>query len=269
MHFFNEIIWNVEPEIFSLWGFAIRWYGLLFALSFVIGQYILLHIFKQEGRYERDIDKLMLYMVIGTVVGARLGHCLFYDPLVYLQDPVRILYIREGGLASHGATIGILFALWLYQHNTFGISYLWLLDRVVIAIALGGAFIRFGNLMNSEIIGIPTDLPWGFVFKNNPDSGFVARHPAQLYESISSLLLFFLLYSLYKKYGSDFPRGLSFGIFLIVLFGLRFCYEFIKENQVAFENNFYLNMGQILSIPLICIGVFILYRAVLDMRNLT
>jgi len=267
----NPIVWNVSPEIFDFGFFALRWYGLLFALGFVFGQRILTRIYKAEGRTEQDVDVITLYMIVGTVLGARLGHCLFYEPEVYLNDPIRILKIWEGGLASHGATIGILLSLFLFSRK-YKFDYLWVLDRIVIVVALGGALIRLGNLFNSEIIGKPTTLPWAFKFERNHEiingvqASLQPRHPAQLYESISSFLLFLFLYFLWNRRKSLTPRGLLFGLFVVILFSLRFVYEFLKENQVDKEdyllNTIGMNIGQLLSIPLIIIGLFILVRAI-------
>ncbi|GAB3535349.1 prolipoprotein diacylglyceryl transferase [Pontibacter brevis] len=259
MSIFNYIPWNVDPEIFSIGPLSIRWYGLLFALGFVIGQRILTKIYVAEGRTEGDVDVITLYMIIGTVVGARLGHTLFYAPDYYLSNPIEILKIWEGGLASHGATIGILFALWLFSRRQ-RFDYMWVLDRIVIVVALGGALIRLGNLMNSEIFGRPTDLPWGFIFYRSAEYSQVPRHPTQLYESLSVFLLFVVLYWLWNKYKAALPRGLLFGLFVTFLFSFRFLVEFLKENQEAFEDEMALNMGQILSIPLILVGLFILFK---------
>ena len=264
MDILAAITWNVSPDIFSFeipflkQTLTVRWYGLLFALAFLVGQYIILKIFKAEGKPESDVDALTLYMIIATLVGARLGHCLFYQPEYYLKNPVEILKVWEGGLASHGATVGILLGIYLYTRGRVGQSYLWMLDRIVIVVALGGAFIRMGNLFNSEIIGKPTDLPWGFIFVKLNEN--FSRHPAQLYEAISCVLLFLLLYGLWNKTKEKTPEGRLFGIFVVVLFGLRVVYEFFKENQVDFENGLPLNMGQILSIPMVLIGVWILWR---------
>lgn len=265
MNIISYITWNIDPEIFSIGPLSVRWYGLLFALGFVIGQQILSKIYVAEGRTEGDVDVITLYMIVGTVIGARLGHTLFYDPEYYLSNPIEILKIWEGGLASHGATLGILFALWLFSRRQ-KLDYLWVLDRIVIVVALGGALIRLGNLMNSEIIGKPTDVPWAFKFLRNNEviNGVAAsvdpRHPTQLYESLSVFLLFVLLYWLWKKYKSALPRGLLFGIFVTALFTFRFFVEFLKEDQVEKEATMALNIGQLLSIPLILIGLFILFR---------
>lgn len=258
MSFLSYIQWNVDPEIIRLGAVALRWYGLLFASGFVAGQYIMSNIFKIEGKSEADLDALLVIMILSTIIGARLGHCLFYAPDYYLANPIKILYMWEGGLASHGATIGILTGLWYYTRSRPDQSWLWILDRIVITVALGGCFIRLGNLMNSEIIGLPTEVPWAFVFEKVDQ---LPRHPAQLYESISCLFLFFFLYFLYMKYKTKTPEGLLFGIFLVVCFGLRFFYEFLKENQEAFEEGMFLNMGQILSIPLVLFGIWVIYRS--------
>ena len=263
---FLSIIWDVTPEIFSIpvpiiGSITVRWYGLLFALCFLVGQNIMVRIYKQEGKDILELDQLMIYMVLSTVIGARLGHCLFYQPEYYLADPIRILKVWEGGLASHGAGIGIFTGLWLYTKSTPNTGYLWLLDRVAIITASAGGFIRTGNFFNSEIIGIPTDLPWGVVFVQNLSAGQDPRHPAQMYEAISCFILFAILIFLYLKYKEKTPKGLLFGIFLSWIFTLRFCYEFLKENQVAFEDGMTLNMGQILSIPLVLTGLFFITKA--------
>ncbi|GAB4322812.1 MAG: prolipoprotein diacylglyceryl transferase [Bacteroidales bacterium] len=253
----NAIVWNVDPELLRIGSFAIRWYGVLFALGFVFGYIIMLKIFKREGVPQALLDTLTTYMVVGTVVGARLGHCLFYEPDYYLSNPVKILYIWEGGLASHGAAIGILLALWLFSRKS-GKSWLWILDRIVIVVALAGFFIRTGNLMNSEIYGIETSLPWGFVFIRWNET--VPKHPTQIYEGLSYLLIFIFLWRLYLAKGKNLTEGRLFGWFLVVLFSVRFLIEFIKEPQVEFETTMLLNMGQLLSLPFITAGIILLIR---------
>jgi phosphatidylglycerol---prolipoprotein diacylglyceryl transferase len=396
MSILNYLIWNGSPEIFKIGTFALRWYGLFFALGFLISQQLLYYMYRKEGKPERDVDTLTIYMVIATIIGARLGHIIFYQPEIILENPLGIFLPFEfnpfrftglQGLASHGAAIGILFALWLYSRYSItfsksdadlaakpgqegkvvkkvrrglfiqrrdlpGQSYLQVLDRIVILVALTGALIRLGNFYNSEIIGKPTDASYGVVFVNRlteaidnrqedmgdivesivyhqndslpkqaggriPLSVYVffkpgvteldarplmyfardmayrledyfdgqqefnfeialqkdgnlgarlnvvgiARHPAQLYESISSFLLFVVLFLIWARYKVNLPKGRIFGVFLVVLWSLRFAYEFLKENQEAFEDNLPLNMGQILSIPLIIIGIFILINS--------
>ncbi|MCS6823992.1 MAG: prolipoprotein diacylglyceryl transferase [Cytophagaceae bacterium] len=357
------INWDVSPEIFSLGFLSIRWYGLLFASGFLIGYFLMIKMYKQEGKSEQYVEVLTTYMVIATVIGARLGHCLFYEPEYFLANPIEILYVWQGGLASHGATIAILIALYLYTRKYKDQSYLYVLDRIVITIALAGACIRIGNLMNSEIIGEPTQLPFGFVFvhsaeerllwentneesltryikavdfdskgrdttingrkflilnmalelrksglteasmnqylqqnikpilaldeephdKNDhiwvPDNADlkvhfttskngnpvinaevygIPRHPAQLYEALSCIALFILLYTLYNRTKAHTPEGRIFGLFLTILFTTRFLFEFLKESQVPFEDQMPLNMGQLLSLPFILTGIIIL-----------
>ena len=351
------IIWDVQPEIIPDSSIPLRWYGLMFAAAFLFGQYFITKIFKAEGKSEKDVDALTYYMIGATIIGARLGHCLFYQPEIYLNDPISILKVWEGGLASHGATVGIIFAMWLYSRNRPDQSWLWILDRIVIVVALGGMFIRTGNLMNSEILGKPGNHPWSMVFVEpfqntlktyegeriehisfskshtadttidgkvyapihvdlvfvrdrmpgsseqaflqssipsmikasngeeeqlyyNPQlaqvkSGFddkgrktlqlrlfgLLRHPAMIYEAISCFILFVLMYRYWNRNVGKVQEGRIFSVFVIVLFTLRFFYEFLNENQVAFESGLTFNMGQNLSIPMVLVGIFILVRS--------
>lgn len=377
---FEFIVWTANPEVFSWDNWSPRWYGLLFAAGFLISQQILFYIFRKEGHKESDVETLTVFMVIATILGARLGHVLFYEPAKYLSNPLDILKIWEGGLASHGAAIGILFALFLYSNYDIkfdftkfkgqmkrqkrpGQSWLWVVDRIVIVVALTGGLIRFGNFMNSEIIGKPTNSDYGVVFGHSlieilentqgiesvaieasdqadlrPEStefgsdespyrpitatitfeeasyqeaeiknyletqvksimtryasvrehiyepsatplnyelsqqrgAYVAevqtfgipRHPAQLYESGTTFLVFLLLLFLWSQMKEKTPEGLFLGLFLIFVFGLRFVHEFFKENQVDWEGNLPLNMGQWLSIPLVLIGFYLLFVVV-------
>jgi phosphatidylglycerol---prolipoprotein diacylglyceryl transferase len=369
----NYIIWDMSPEIFRIGFLSIRWYGLLFASGFLLGHWIVSNIFKIEGKSEEDLGWLFIYMIVSTVVGARLGHCLFYQPEIYLANPIEILKVWEGGLASHGAAVGILIALLLYsrKRKKTGQTFLWTVDRVVIVVALGGALIRMGNLMNSEIIGKPSDFAASFVFANTLDQSVdsfmdnenvnttgitsaqlvkitptrtaqkdtvvrkttytplkvtfyfkksadnaqieafmseimaripmdrniadhynflqkaprltseregsykaysfeiygIPRHAAQLYEALSSFLLFIILLALYYRYKAKTPQGLFFGIFMIWIFTLRFFYEFLKENQVEFENKMDYNMGQLLSIPAVLIGVVVIVIALMNAQK--
>jgi phosphatidylglycerol---prolipoprotein diacylglyceryl transferase len=351
---YSFILWNVSPEIFSIMGFPLVWYGLLFASAFLIGAQLMSWMYKREGKNPRDIESLIIYILIGTVIGARLGHCFFYEPAYFLAHPFQILNLRGGGLASHGGAIGIFLALLLYWRKHPNQGYLYLLDRMVIGVALGGCLIRTGNLMNSEIIGKPTDAPTAFLFVNGIDKSItdnfgvlvhhitlrkvdtvlqeqgvtaqpievtmhmsslgngnvndllnggikealknssdyyegkfvvpdeikfsestnesgkktilftmyaVARHPSQVYEAVSCLILFFILLAMYLSHNGNVPEGRIFGWFIIVVFGLRFGYEFLKENQVSFESNMDFNMGQLLSIPLVLIGLVFLIRS--------
>ena len=365
----SYLIWNGSPEIFSIdaLSFSLRWYGLLFALGFLISQQILYYMFKKEGKPEKDVETLTIYMIITTIISARLGHIIFYQPEMIWQDPLGIFlpfqfsptfrFTGLQGLASHGAAFGILFALWLYSRKKKpGQNYMQTLDRIVILVALTGALIRMGNFFNSEIIGKPTDSPMGVVFinrvseaimdkdsKNNPvesisiikdkdlpegpngrvpiliylffkpntsieqvkgylnstvknylsHSAFsefvqqspmdalkyhtveekpgvyvakistigIARHPAQLYESISCVALFAFLFWYWSRYKEKLPEGRIYGLFMIILWSLRFAYEFLKEPQEAFETTLPLFMGQILSIPLVIVGIIVLMRS--------
>ncbi|RTQ50666.1 prolipoprotein diacylglyceryl transferase [Hymenobacter gummosus] len=264
------IPWDVSPIIAQLGPFALRWYGLLFAAGFIIGSFILTHIYKAEKVSPRWVDVITIYMLIGTVLGARLGHVLFYDPDHYLSNPLEILKIWEGGLASHGATLGILLAVWLFARNN-KFDYLWVLDRIVIVVATGGMCIRLGNLMNSEIIGKQTDVPWAFKFVRYNEihntRGPIPQelhHPTQIYEALFCLLLFVLLYALWNRWKASAPRGFLFGLFVTLLFSFRFLVEFLKENQEGFESTWALaplNMGQVLSIPLVLVGLAVLFTA--------
>lgn len=313
------ITWAPDPEIFEIFGMGIRWYGLLFASSFVFGYLLIKKIFDREGIPLKVLDSLTMYMVIGTVVGARLGHCLFYEPEYYLSNPFQILNLRQGGLASHGSAIGILVSLFLFarKHKK---PFLWIVDRIVIVVALAGALIRTGNFVNSEIVGSFTLSPVAMVFENTPawsrlgtqrineyvnyspekkkiTEDFLAknkailpenmglssvnsflnlskdlqqyylkeknmpRYPAQVFEAIACFIIFALLLFLFfkKKYG-DRP-GFLLGLFMILIFGFRFFIEFIKEVQVDFEMGMPLNMGQILSIPFVAVGIWLVLRA--------
>lgn len=351
------LIWNVDPEIFSFGERSIRWYGLLFASGFLIGQQIMVRIFKKEvskdekhqKQAEKDVETLTIYLVVATIIGARLGHVLFYEPDKYLANPLDILKIWEGGLASHGAAIAIFVAMWLFaRKRSKDWTFLRVADRIAIVVAFTGCLIRFGNMMNSEIYGNPTNSNYGVIFTqtstnvilsgNSPvidvsyekgekiDSGQfvpvitviefeagleeeqkkvfiernmanmftgqyqylsdhltfdygvaikyelnmgiarvqmlgVPRHPTQLYESFTSILLFLILIYLWNLRREKTPNGFLFGIFLIYLFTFRFIHEFFKENQVNFEDQIPLNMGQWLSIPLVVAGLIILYRS--------
>lgn len=248
------ITWDVSPHIFSIGSFEVRWYGLMFAFSFYFGYLIVRNMFRKEGIAENKLDKLATWMIVATIIGARLGHTLFYQPEHYLRHPLDILKIWEGGLASHGAAISIVLALWWFARKEKW-DFLWLMDRIVIAVALAGFFIRMGNLFNSEIYGNPTTLPWGFVFTSVDE---IPRHPSQLYEALSYLSIFILLLWYYRKSGGKPARGIIFGWFLILIFGVRILIEFLKEPQVMFEQTMVLNMGQWLSIPLVVAGIAVL-----------
>ena len=258
------IHWNINPVIFQLGSHEIRWYGLLFAGGFFFGYLIMGKFFKIEKVPEILLDKITLYTAVGTILGARLGHCLFYEPAYYLSNPLEIIKVWHGGLASHGAAVGILLALWIFSKKVHK-PFLWTMDRVVVVVALAGFLIRMGNLMNSEIYGVETSLPWGFIFENRGE--IVPKHPTQVYEGLSYLLIFILLYWIYMKNKGKVLNGLLFSLFLILVFTARFIIEFIKEPQVGFEENMSLNMGQLLSIPLVVAGFLILFL-IFRKRNL-
>lgn len=258
------IIWDVNPELFHIGSWPVRWYGLLFAMSFLFGVQIMTYIFKVEEKPRADLDPLLMTMVISSVVGARLGHFLFYEPWVFIQNPLQIITPPYAGLASHGGVIGSIIGLLLYSRRSSnkatGQTFLWVIDRICITAALFGVFVRFGNLMNSEIFGKPSNVPWAFVFLRDHEFSQVPRHPTQLYESLSCLLLFFILFWYWKTYRKQSVPGTMLGISLVWVFSLRFVWEFFKENQVAFEDIMTLNMGQILSVPAITLGLILLMR---------
>ncbi len=272
----NSIVWNVDPELFSIGPLHIRWYGLLWAIGIWLALVVVQKLYKNEKLPDAWVDKLFMYTVIGTIVGARLGHCFFYEwkPLdepvtflgmtftygnYYLSHPWELLYVWRGGLASHGGAIGILIALYLFNKKVSHKGFLWGMDRLVIGAALTGAAIRLGNLMNSEIYGSTTDLPWGFIFVR--DGQTQPMHPTQIYEMLYCLVTFAIVWWLYWKKQAYKQTGLIFGVFLIGIFGTRFLLEFIKLNQEAFEAGMLLNMGQILSIPFIVWGVWLIYNS--------
>ncbi len=260
-----QISWDANPEIFSIGNMAVRWYGLFWALSFYIGYEIITRIFKNENIPTKRADSLLIYMAAGSIIGARLGHCFFYDWDYYSKNLVEVLYVWQGGLASHGGAIGILFALWLYVRKYSKLGFFWVIDRLVIPISLAAFFIRMGNLMNSEIYGIQTALPWGFIFESRGE--VVAKHPTQIYEGLAYVILFASLLALYLKRHKKLPPGFIAGLFAVFMFTARFLIEFIKEPQSAFEENMLLNMGQILSIPLIIIGIVFLVYAYRKQRK--
>ena len=283
----NYITWDVDPVLFSLGPLQVRWYGLLWALGFLIGYFVMRGIYRREKMTDDSLDKLLVYMLLSTVIGARLGHCLFYEPKEYLANPISMLYIWEGGLASHGGAIGILVGLWLYvrsynkskkeKDNLQKINYIWILDRIVVAVCLVGALIRVGNVMNHEIYGTPTSLPWGFVFMRGaeqfcgtfdnytpctswasccPPSEWLPCHPTGLYEAFFCLVAMgILLWMYYKRDLGHKQPGLMFGTFLVIIFGSRILIEFLKNVQVAFEENMAFDMGQWLSVPFVVIGI--------------
>ena len=253
------IHWNPSPEIFQLGPIAVRWYGLLFASGFLIGYYIGEKMLKSENVSQKWVDSLFFYMIIATVVGARLGHVFFYGWEYYSKHLAEIPMVWKGGLASHGGAIGIIVAMYIHSRLVTKRSILWTLDRMAVPTALAGAFIRLGNLMNSEIYGVQTSLPWGFIFLRNQET--LPKHPTQLYEAICYLIGFGILMYLFWRTRSRYKPGLLMGAFFVLVFVPRFLIEFIKEDQETFEATMALNMGQWLSIPFILAGIYFIYRA--------
>ena len=269
MYLLSYIDWNVSPVLLPLGPIALRWYSLCFLATFVIGFYIMRDVFRSEGKSEEDLNSLVNYMVLGTLIGARLGHCLFYDPGFYLSNPLEMVKFWHGksfgisGLSSHGGALGIFSALYIYTRKR-EIPYIWMLDRIVIPTALGGLFIRLGNLFNSEIVGIPTEVPWAFVFTRIDN---LPRHPAQLYESLGYGLIFVMLYTLYKRLRRESPDGLLLGLFTLFAFAYRFFIEFVKERQANYGQDLPLSVGQLLSVPLVILGIFLVARAIQSARK--
>lgn len=259
------LYWNVNPEIFHIGGFSLRYYSVLFALAFLSSYFVLSSVFKRENVPDRFFQKLVIYVFVGTVIGARLGHTFFYEFSYYKHHILEIILpftYEKGkfeltgyqGLASHGGAIGILIAVALYCRK-YKQSFLWVVDRLGIVIALSAFFIRLGNFFNSEIIGRPASVAWAVIFRR-VDS--VPRHPAQLYEAVLYFGIFWVLWFIYSKYMPKLRAGFLFGLFLTTLFTVRFFVEFIKENQEPFENRMAMNLGQLLSIPFIIFGLYLI-----------
>ena len=257
----SYIVWDFDPIIytFNIFGYKlpITWYGLMFAMAFLVGQQVFGYIFKTEGKPSSDLDSLTVYMVLGTVIGARVGHYVFYEWELLFSDPFRwfvsMIIPPFAGLASHGASIAIPIALYLYSRKKPDQPFFWILDRMAIVVSFAG-LIRLGNFLNSEIYGLPTSLPWGVKFMNETDSRLlpvVPRHPTQMYEFLFCMLLFVITFLMWKYRRHLLPNGVIFCTFMILLFTFRFFVEFVKNNQSAFENDLSLNMGQLLSIPLV------------------
>jgi len=271
MSILTFIHWNVSPEFFSIGQISVRWYGLMFALGFLAGYQIMFKMFKFESSNTDWLDKLFIYTIVATIVGARLGHVFFYGWSYYSQHLIEIVlpiakgetgykFVGYQGLASHGGAIGIVLAIYFYSKKVTKRSILWTLDRLIIPTALVGAMIRTGNLMNSEIYGVATNLPWGFIFERNHET--VAKHPTQIYEALGYLLLFLSsLWIFFKAKDLKDRTGFIIGYGFTFMFVVRFLVEFIKEDQEAFEAGMALNMGQILSIPFVLGGIYLMFRA--------
>lgn len=260
------INWNLDPVIYWITdSFPLKYYGLFFITGILLAHYVVKQIYAKENIPIKNLEKLFIYVVVGIVLGARLGHCLFYDPSYYFENPLEILlpikkigdsyqFIGFQGLASHGGTIGVLIAIGIYCKK-YKTNFLWVLDKIAIVAPIVAAFIRLGNFMNSEIYGKPTNGNWGIVFQRDD---LVPRHPTQIYEAFSYLLIFGILMLIYKK-KKEKSNGLIIGVALVLIFLARFIIEFFKENQVGFEDGMTINMGQILSIPFIIIGLVLIF----------
>lgn len=247
------ISWNASPTLVKLGPLQLRWYGLMFLAGFLIGFQGMKKICQWEKKPVEKLDSLLTHLFLGTLIGARLGHCLFYEPGYYFSHPIDILKIWEGGLASHGGGIGVLIGIWLFSRKNREFPLMWILDRVAIFTVMTGGFIRIGNLMNSEIVGRPTDVPWGFVFERIDK---MIRHPTQIYESACYFLIAILAWLTYRKYKAALPPGRIFGMVMGLIFLARFVIEFFKENQEPFEASMAINMGQLLSIPFMLVGLY-------------
>lgn len=255
-----------SPSISSIGPIEPRWYGLMFAMAFMSGYFVGLKMYKDAGRSQEELDRLLIYVLVATVIGARLGHVFFYEAEFYLRNIHLIPQVWVGGLASHGAAIGIIIAMYLYAKRTANTSFMWVADRVVPGVAIGGMFIRIGNFFNSEIVGVPTDLPWAIIFKASSQLSeaerMIPRHPSMLYEAILCVIVLAVLFVIYNKYKKNPPEGSLFGAFLIMLFTGRFLIEFTKETQADFLVGAAFDMGQLLSVPFVLIGIWILWKKV-------
>jgi phosphatidylglycerol---prolipoprotein diacylglyceryl transferase len=255
-----------SPSIESFGPLQPRWYGVMFAMAFLSGYAVGLKMYRDAGRTQAELDRLLIYVIIATVVGARLGHVFFYEAEFYLRNIHLIPQVWTGGLASHGAAIGIIIAMYLYARRTPNTTFMWVADRVVPGVAIGGMFIRTGNFFNSEILGMPSDLPWAIAFHNAPSLSeadrLIPRHPSMLYEALLVLAIFIILLVIYRRYKNRPPEGALFGTFLILLFTGRFFIEFTKENLADFLAAWPLDMGQLLSIPFVMVGIWIVWKKV-------
>jgi phosphatidylglycerol:prolipoprotein diacylglycerol transferase len=253
------LYWNFDPVLLSLGPISVRWYGLLFLGAFVGGELVLIRLFKSEGVVEHNAERLLTFALIGTIIGARLAHCLFYEPNYYLAHPMAILRIWEGGLASHGGVVGMLVGLWIgHRYMRPRPGFLWLLDRVTIPAALGAVLVRVANFLNSEIVGVPTSGKWGVVFEVVDQT---PRHPAQLYEAAGYFIVFIALLTAWRRMGRNTPLGFLLGTFMVSVFMLRILAESFKVPQAAYEAGLVFTVGQMLSLPFVLLGVVILVRS--------
>ena len=265
------ILWHPSVEIFRLGGFSLRWYSLCWLIGLLLAYLIVKHLYKEQKVKNELFEPVFIYCFFGVLIGARLGHCLFYEPDYFLSSPTRFiemivparrmpdgswLFTGYEGLSSHGGVIGILIAMVIYCKQT-KLSFWFVLDNLGIACTVTGCFIRLGNLMNSEIIGKPVDLPWAFIFER---VDMQPRHPGQLYEALAYLCIFIVVWLIHKKHLEKVGTGFFFGLCLVLVFTFRFFIEFVKDVQEAFEADMLINMGQILSIPFIIIGAYCMTR---------
>ena len=253
----GHLVWNADPELVSFGPFALRWYGLLFASGFLCSYYILLRIYRRENRSEENLSSLFTYIFLGTLIGARLGNVLLYEPEFYFTHPWEIPMVWHGGLASHGGFVGVLVAIWLYVRKYRDIGYLALADRLAVPTLVTASFIRLGNFFNSEILGRPSDAPWAIVFLRVDN---LPRHPVMLYEGLVYALVAVALYVAYSKTHIDAVPGRVVGTAFAACFGARFILEFFKEDQIPIEQSLPLNMGQIYSVPFILGGLYLALR---------
>ena len=247
-------IWNPDPILFSMGSVSVYWYGVLFASAIISGFSVMNWIYKQEKKPIQQLESLQIYMLLGIVIGARLGHCFFYDPMYYLSNPLEILAIHKGGLASHGGGIGAMLATYLYVRKE-NVTFLYLLDRLVIATALFAFFVRIGNFMNSEIVGVPTHVSWSIIFSKFDT---LPRHPAQLYEAFAYLSIFLLLLFIYQFKREKIKSGFLSGLFLSLVFGARILIEFVKERQSTYTQDMFFTTGQFLSMPFFLLGIILI-----------
>ncbi|MGH8476568.1 MAG: prolipoprotein diacylglyceryl transferase [Methylococcales bacterium] len=251
-------VWNVDPVLFGWGPITVRWYGLLFAVGFFQGFVILNWMFRREGKPPGDLDDLFIYVFVGVLVGARLGHCLVYDPGFYLSHPLEILKIWQGGLASHGGALGVLVAAYVFSKRKRGYTVLGMLDRGAVPLATVAFFIRMGNLFNSEIVGVETTVPWAFVFER---VDAFARHPVQLYEALSYLLISGVMLYGYLKWVNRMADGFLIGVYMLLMFSARFYLEIFKTPQASYDADYFLSVGQWLSVPFILAGLVFIVRA--------
>ncbi|QFU21354.1 prolipoprotein diacylglyceryl transferase [Shewanella eurypsychrophilus] len=258
----DHFVWNIDPVLISFMGLKVHWYGALFATAIACGFQVMKRIYIKEKLPVESLDNLLMYCVIGIIVGARLAHCIFYDPAYYFSNPLKIFAIWEGGLASHGGGLGAILALYYYRRK-MDMPFLFLLDRLAIATAIFGFFVRMANFMNSEILGLPSSVPWAIVFER---IDMLPRHPAQLYEAIAYLLIFIGLWAIYKYTEMKQKEGAIFGLFLVLVFSSRFAIEFVKVKQAAYAEGMTLSAGQWLSVPFLIVGVVLLVMPYLNKR---